>query len=1393
MRIDITLRRDGSVDRDIALLAPQQATWAQVADAVAAYTGVQPETVQPLRGRGTRADGAPCGVRNGDVLLVGRDRDPVRLDRPLRLRVVGGPDCGGAGPIGTEYTTVGRDSQSGIVLTDPSVSREHASLRRTASGVQVCDLDSTNGTFVDGRRVRSGGVRLDPNALLRVGDSYLSLEAPDEPPATTHPAADGRIAVNRAPWARAPGDFVEIALPQAPERGAAHRLQLVGLLAPAIAGAVFALTLSSPMFLLLAVAGPLALLASWTAGAAGSRRARRRDARTFGQRMAEATRRVEAALAAEGIERRTADPDAAALARTAQVPGISLWSRRRDDSDILDVRLGLADLESATRVREGAQVRAAGTAASVPLLVRLRLGPLGIVGPSRVARALARWIVLQLAVRVSPDDLEFALLVGDEAEPSWRWMRWLPHLRGPVAQSALTRREAMDQLLLRRAPETGQSARSRTRRWLVIVIDHADDTADPPGLAEVLDTGEANRVAALCVGAQAGALPMACRTIARVVGVPGTRIALDAGPADAAAGQVVAGRVFAGRVVASADQLGVELAEGSARALAALITSGGRSDAALPQSAPLLPLLGLDPPDPASVVRRWRGSDATPSAVIGVGTDGPVTVDLARDGPHALIVGTTGSGKSELLRTLVAGMAATHPPDAVEFVLVDYKGGAAFAECAALPHTAGVVTDLDAQLTARALRSLACELRRREAIFAAAGVRDLAEYRSQARPLAVPATVLVVDELAALVQELPEFVSGLVTIAQKGRSLGIHLVLATQRAAGAVPSDVRANTALRIALRVTDAADSLDVIDRPDAADLDRACPGRALVRIAGGTTIPVQTSFVGGTGTGYDPAAVSVLELDRWRGIQPDPDAEAPAISDLGALVAAIRRAASERGLERAHSPWLPPLPDRTPVPASGAASHVVPLGVVDLPDQQARAALQLDLRRAGSVVFAGGPRSGRTTALCTLALVAAQRLSPRQLQVQVIDFAGGELAVLERLPHVGSTVTGDIATAARVLTRLLERCAQPAGEDAPVMLCLLDGWENFVDAAEDYDGGRAVDTARALLRAGPSRAVTVAVAGDRGALTPRLAAAVAHKIVLRLTDAADYALAGIATGAVPRDMPPGRALRAEDSAELQLAHVGEEPTDAARAEVIARIRTRWPASPEVSLRVRSLPRTVYLAGLRHAPGRVVIGLGGDTAEPIELDLIGAAARLLVAGPPRSGRSTLLATLLIQLAEGGFRILAAGPPRSPLLSTARRLGVTVLQPDDPAPDQADDMDAAALLVDDSDAFLDTPIGEWLASQVRQHVGRSVVVAGRSDELAVTFRGVAAHVRRAGCAVLLAPGPADGDLVGLRPTRTGTAFARIDALIPGRGVLVGDPAWGEAFAGGPIPIQVAMP
>ncbi len=1408
MRIELTVRDRHGRCRDVAISAPAGSAVRDVDGLLAGVLGCGQQSelwAGSRRLAATALLGGP-GLRTGDVVSIGGPalRD-LSAGAVLRLHVVGGPDSGQVVALPRGILTVGRGAECDLVLTDPDVSRRHAAVTVTAGGMTVRDLQSTNGTTVDGHPVGADGTALTPDAMLRVGDSFVSISATDEPPAAIRTTPGATLLVNRPPRVRAPVGCREVIFPVRGGGRHPQRVQWIAALVPAMVGVALALAMHSAQFLVFALLSPVVVLATSLGDRLHWRRTRRRDASSRRQREARARAEVAAGLHREVALRRRAGPDPAAARSIAATPGIRLWERRRTDADALTVRLGLTDLPSALQARHGPDVEPAGRVIDVPLGVDLRAGPLGIAAPPGIGLGIARWLVCQLAVLHSPADLEIALLLSDDADPAWNWARWLPHLNRRVAATPDERRALVDELgylveqrlTARRLDPDGWAG-----RWLVLVVDRAGELSAEPGLSALLAAGPAAGITAICLDKQGRRLPASCARSAVAAGETGTRLRIDLGdrgePADAVA-----------------DRVTEQWADCVARALAPLADPGGEAGDAIPQQCRLVDLLGVEAFDVAHLLERWTRSDASTSTVLGMGVDGPVQIDLVRDGPHTLVAGTTGAGKSELLQSLVAGLAATHPPEAISFVLIDYKGGAAFADCARLPHTVGLVTDLDAQLTGRALRSLHCELGRREELFARVGAKDLEAYRAVAPPGAVlTRLVLVVDEFASLAEELPDFVSGLIAVAQRGRSLGLHLVLATQRPGGVVSPEIRANTTLRVALRVSDPAESSDVIGTDRAAHLRRDTPGRAIVRV-GTTLTELQTARIGGAARIGASCEITVTPLGAWR--RP-PRLEAAGVdgkTDLQLLVDALREAAAASGREQPRRPWLPPLPTRLPareLPAAARGTSVT-FGMLDRPDVQEQPPLQLDLETGGSVLFTGGPRSGRTTALLTIATVAAEQLAPDELAIYLIDCSGGALGTIAGLPHCGTATTCDrfelvdtlvrrlAAEVARRQAWLAERGvssvaeARSDGHAVPVMLFLLDGWEAFVAAAEEYDAGRSVEIFVRLLRTAASAGLTVVLAGDRTTLATRLANAVATKFVLGLSERSDYALAGIPARAVPQEMPPGRAIRAADAAELQVAFLGSEPSRAELARITAAIGARRPAnsaggSPSEfgPIRLRPLPTRVALTDLPLSPGRFTIGAGGDAAEPLSIDLFAGAARLLVAGLPRSGRSSVLCTLLVQAVRDGIAVVVAAPSRSPLGGIADAHGIAVTAPDAPAAAvNLATQQRTLLLVDDSDAFLDTLVGDALSAAVRAApAGLAAVVAGSSDDLPLTYRGIAAEVRRSRCALVLQPGPGDGDLVGRRlPQRRGVRTA-------GRGVLIGDGAWGAGFTAEPIPIQVAL-
>jgi S-DNA-T family DNA segregation ATPase FtsK/SpoIIIE len=908
-------------------------------------------------------------------------------------------------------------------------------------------------------------------------------------------------------------------------------------------------------------------------------------------------------------------------------------------------------------------------------------GPVALVGHPTATAAAARLLTCQLAVRHDRRALGLRLeLAPGTDRVAWRWLDRLPHTMAPA--DAARGGVPPERLLVIRTGDAGAGA-------------PPDRRASPHGAIVVL--------------------------VQRLEHVP----------------------PWCRRVVEAPDDDGLLVSTSWAERVADALAGRETARTARSDDVALAPLL-------ADPLQAWRHHDAGLAAAFVVGQDGPVEIDLARDGPHALVAGTTGSGKSELLLCWVLALACRYPPSALTIVAIDYKGGATFGPLADLPHVADVLTDLDGAGTARALAGLRDELARRERLLAAAGARDLDAYCRARAPERAAATstpalgrlLVVVDEFRALADEHPELLSGLARLAAQGRSLGIHLVLATQRPAGALSADLRANLRMAICLRVLSAGDSLDVLGSAEAARLP-AVPGRAIL-------------------AGITPAANGDVVQAAWSGID-----------GVSRAVERVTAAAQAHGQPVAGPLWAPALPTAARADGGSTGSGFEGGLPVALRDVLGRRDLTTWAWSAASpLIIAGGPGTGRTTALQSLATAALHRGWAVHLvhgpADALVTRAGRDIT---RHAGLGTTVgTAD----PRRLVRLLDLVLDAPG---PALLC-IDDIDAVLAACERVGGASGAERLGRILREAATDSLSVAIAGPLDVVGARWAAAARHRLVLGQLDGAQAALAGVPRALLTSRAVPGRGVLLGDGPPtavqvflperpepggLPPAAGGRGPArlaaGPAEARPIPRPRLR-PIPPAPDPQVLASSADSAPAG-RHA---VPLGVGGDDAGVVWLD-VRPGARVVVAGPPGSGRTNALVWLAARLAD-------LGPPVG--LSRAS---------DDRTPDgdrlvNAAPLGDAALLVDDAD-LLGRSSAERLADLWRGRDG-VLIVAVRTQTLTTGYSGLGALLRDARDVVVLAPlrgGPGH-----LTP---GEVLPHADPAAPrtpGRGVLVG--------ALGAVPVQL---
>lgn len=1378
----LVIDRDGT--RHLARVA-QTSDHATLGDLLEAATGV---SVPPDELWWVDREQHAANTRVGEMMLLegsrlGRSCPEAALPvHGWAALLSGGLGAGTAVPLPTSRPLlVGRSPQADIFLTSASASWTHVTLEREGDGVRLKDAGSTNGTLLDGHELPEEGELVTEACVLTVGGSVITLtpdtrESLAPPPGSLHnltPAATAPF--NRPPRPGRVGGSEEIRPPEHREPPAASRFSIATVVAPLVLAGVMVM-MSGPQYALIALMSPILAVGTWWEG----KRRRKAD-------VAEEKIRFEKALAAFRADirnaaaqarsrRRETAPDPATVIRRAALPTTQLWQRRSGSEDFLQLHVGIGDVPwappvdtRAGRLDEEVKEAVAETRIpAAPVIADLTdAGVIGIVGDRNGALALARSLLCQAAVHCGPADLTIGVFCDRGRDDAWSWTTWLPHVRrlgdGAGGQWLSAERAHSERLL--RVLRDGVDQHPTPGMLLVIDSDVLTEGRDAAArsllgrnrsLSGVPDPrGPQTRVSGIVLAATEEQLPASCSVVVHV-GEDAAGTATQ--PGDLTTVEEV---VLAGIDAAAADRCARDLARFDDPEL---VVPG----AALPGLVRLPPLLGIDELSAGAIRELWSGADRI-STPIGIGEAGPFVLDLVRDGPHGLVGGTTGSGKSEFLRSLVAGLAARNDPTRLTFILIDFKGGAAFATCERLPHTIGTISNLDEQLAERALRALEAEMRYRQRVFADAGegIDNLDAYLATNPTEPMPRLLVVVDEFAMLAKEFPDVLSSLVSVAAVGRTLGVHMILATQRPAGVVNEDILANTNLRVALRVQSRDDSINVIDVPTASSIGRTQMGRAYVKLGQDDITPVQTALVTGRSEQQTSTLVDVQPFAFGQDTSPRTasviDEGAP--TDLDLLIDAVVAASTEAGHAAPRPVWPEPLGPRIALaavdpegPVGSVDGPVVQVAVADDPGRQRQLAAGWNLDH-GNVMLLGIPGSGTTTTLASIALTLAATYSPEELDLLVLDMGSRDLAPLADLPHTTAYV-GSGSGAREQQVRLLKyvraeldrRRAAPGSHRRTVLL--LDGLAALKEEYADFDGLQFLEGLYRAYADGPDVGIWTACATTRAKAIPSAMDEVTtQKWLFRLADPYDYATAGVPARMAP---PPvaGRCVIGETKLHAQVA-MASMPLD----EAVAVVTDQWGPTALKPTVVGQLPEFVTLpdlevrADLTREPWRIPIGIRESDLEPALLEAY-EGEHVLVAGPARSGKSTTLRAIVEALRDGaradgkGLTVWGIGGRRSPLAEAGLDRCV--------GEDEIAALTAAArvhrgrlvLVVDDAEQLADNDqsLTNLLAAKPPD---LHVIAAGRADDLRTLYGHWTNTVRKSRCGVLLQPNiDYDGELLG---------------------------------------------
>ena len=1185
---------------------------------------------------------------------------------------------------GQNRVLLGRKEECDIVIASPLISGKHLELIRVGGSWGCKDLNSTNGTFVGMQRVQEcNGIEkqwisigqcklfLEGDRIFCTGDSPFTshIVKADELRSASGSEDEYPYLFHRSPRLQEEIPSGEIEFQAPPSIGGKLDINWINVIVfPLLSlalmmGVSFVVGRSMGMMVFSLPSTALSIgMAVFNYKRQGKAYEKRQQERL--DKYTEYMKQQEASVkAAQEKQRKVLNgvnpPTSRCLEMVKNIER-RLWERRTSDTDFMELRLGsgkipgcmkckvpqrqfsLEAVDSLTLLPEKIQADNAYVD-NCPITVNLGQYPTcGLIGERKDCIRLAKNMLLQAATHHSYAELNIVVVCRKEETESFQFARWLPH----CCNSSRTHRylvndkksaaevfAELESTLAERLPEENRKRRGRAVPFYLFLC--GDDTLlEKQAIEKYLVSNNTDlSAAALFLYDELDYLPKECELIVEVRNGRGMYFH------KANASQ---------RTEFTIDSVSDETYEQFARGMAPLRIEAARGEEPLPAAMSFLQGFGAQTPKDIGLVEHWsearpEKSMAVPIGVMHGGETFYFDIHEKHHGPHGLVGGKTGCGKSEMVQSWILSMAMKFPPEAVSFIIIDFKGTGLILPFLNLPHLAGTISDLDKNIQ-RNLVALENELSRRKALFDEYQVKNISAYQKLYHEGKAETSVsylfIIIDEFAEFKAQFPEFMTVVDRVFAIGRTLGVHMLLLTQKPSDVIDAKMSANTSFRWGLKMASSADSREFFlnQHPEAGKI--ANPGRAYVQVGEDEVFEEVQSYY--SGAPYNPyrdislkravniASVdlygnrSVFEAEKTTGFRADKE-------EIDAVVEFLDNYTRENNIPRARSIWTQKLAGNISldqilkIAFDGEKWNReqeglnIAVGMIDDPRSQSQYPMQVNLTEKGHAAIYGAPGTGKTTFLQTLILSAALAYAPDELSMYLMDFGGGALGLFRDLPHVGGVIFAQeeekITKLAKLLVKELEKrkklfseagvlsmqaYREVSEQELPYIMLVLDNFGKFKERYPDMD----VFFQEFLSEGGNYGMYLVTTAGTTTAIPYRLAEYVSNTIALRMQDKSHYQeIVGNTGGFEPENLPGRGLVKEKPPLEFQtavpIAGETENQRVAGMKQLINMMNTKWTGSRPAPIPI--LPEVVKAAD--YPAQGLLIGLDAESVESVEVD----------------------------------------------------------------------------------------------------------------------------------------------------------------------------------------------